>query len=160
MHREHIGGLHELWLKNGYQHAGSGVRYQDPDGLVHAIGVELCRAAHRLAPDGVHFLRRLIERTQDELDALLDLPPGTVAACEAGLETLPTGASARLRAEALAALGVPALAVPDQTLAPAQKLIFAHDDRGWHCVERVVLPALLCGAPPGQAAPWPRRASR
>lgn len=147
MYREHIGGLHELWLKNGYEHAGSGITYRDPEGLVSAIVVELCRSPHRLAPDGVHFLRRLIERTQDELDQLLDLPPGTVAACEAGLETLLPGAATRLRAEALAATGHAAVQLAEQTLAPAQKLVFAHGDQGWYCAERIVLPALLYGPP-------------
>ncbi len=153
MHKEHIGGLNELWLKNGYENvAGGGVQYRDPDGLMRAITLELCRSHHRLAPDGLHFLRRLLERTQDELDALLDLPAGTVAGCEAGMRTLPESASIRLRNAALEAAGALVTAVGEQTLAPAQKLVFAHADEGWYCAERVVLPALLHGPPAPRSA--------
>ncbi|MDX5410552.1 MAG: hypothetical protein LPJ94_10055 [Thauera sp.] len=148
MHKEHIGGLEGLWLQNGYEGSGDEVRIRDPEGLMSAIALELCRARHRLAPDGIRFLRRLIERSQAELDALLGLPEGTVAACETGAARLPEPASVRLRNEALAGIGAQDPAVEAQTLIPACKLVFAHGHEGWTCVERAVVPALLQGAPP------------
>lgn len=147
MHHEHTSGMRNVWLKNGYELSlGRGVRYHDPAGLARAIALELCLAPHRLAPDGTHFLRRLLELTQYELDQTLGVPIGTTAACEAGDHVLPEDRSRMLRLLAMEVLNPGAIApdAPEQPLPPAQKLIFEHVDRRWRCVERITAPALLC----------------
>lgn len=149
MRKQHIGGLEDLWLQNGYDTADGEVKWRDRDDLTRAITLELCHARHRLAPDGIRFLRRLTQRSESELDAMLGLADGTVAACEAGTTRLPEEASMRLRRAALSVVGAAGSEVVEaQTLIPARKLVFAHRDSGWYCAERSVVPALLQGAPP------------
>lgn len=153
MHREHIGGLRELWLRNGYEPGSSGsVKHRDPEGLTKAIAIELCCSHHRLSPDGIRFLRRLLELSQDEADDQFGLVSGTFTACETGAELLDAPTLERLRGDALAVCGREVAHIPEQCLAPAQKLVFSHSDYGWHCDERVIMPALLF-EPPDAAPP-------
>lgn len=150
MHHEHTSGLHNVWLKNGYGPGfGGGIRYDDPAGLLRAIAMELCLSPHRLAPEGTRLLRRLLSKSQEELDAALEVPSGTIAACEAGTQTLPEDRSRMLRLLAMEVLTPAAITTeaPEQNLAPAQKLVFEYVHGRWRCCERVTVPALLTGLP-------------
>lgn len=147
MRKEHLGGLEDLWLQNGYETIGGESRPVDPNGLIRAVAQELCNARHRLSPDGIAYLRRLIDRSPEDLDLMLGLEAGSVENFENGTARMPETGSMRLRSEALKTLGDPAL-VEAQTLAPATKLVFAHGEAGWRCVERTVVPALLKATPP------------
>lgn len=161
MHHDELSCLHNVWLKNGYQLGYDGeVHYEDPEGLARAITLELCLAPHRLAPEGTRYLARVLGLGASELDSALELPAGTVAACEAGSEALPPGASRMLRLLVVEALNPGALApeVPEQPLQPAQKLVFAHTDGRWQCCERVTAAALLTDLPPAQRDRGERRA--
>lgn len=155
MHHDQLSCLHNVWLRNGYclEHDGE-VRYENPDGLARAIALDLCTAPHRLAPEGTQFLRLLLGLTPGELDTALEVPPGTVTACETGSLALPEGRSRMLRLLVMEAVNPGALApeVPEQTLLPAQKLIFEYSDGRWHCCERVTAPALLSQTPREDAA--------
>ena len=146
MRKKRLYGLENLWLQNGYEILDGEPHPLDPDGLSRAVALELCHARHRLSADGIRYLRQFIALAPAELDRLLGLETGTVQTCECSTTRLPETSSMQLRCEALKALGEQHR-VEAQTLAPANKLVFALREAGWRCTERAEVPALLQAAP-------------
>jgi DNA-binding transcriptional regulator YiaG len=136
--------LQNVWLENGYQRHktkwGEGTSYCDIEGLSKAIAIELCVSNHRLTGDGVRFLRRRLELSQDQLGAELGCTGQAIAKWEKGEVAMIPAASARLlRLIALAAIA-PRITLSDALVEyneePPEKLVFSYsDETGWQCAE-------------------------
>lgn len=137
--------LDNVWLKNGFQEHktkfGTGFSYDDIEGLFHAITIELCVSPHRLTSDGVRYLRRRLEMTQEELGKELGCSNQAIAKWEKGdIDSIPVASARLLRLLALSRVA-PGVAL-DHALTkynkePAKEMVFAHSSQtGWQCVEQ------------------------
>jgi putative transcriptional regulator len=138
--------LKNIWLTNGFRRHetkwGSGTSYTDVEGLFRQIARHLCLSNHRLDGDGVRFLRKHLELTQDELGQALGCSSQAVAKWEKGEVANVPQAEARLlrllvlhQLEPLMALDR-AMAAYDQP--PEEKIVLTYKPgTGWSCASQV-----------------------
>lgn len=89
-------GLDGIVLINGFEHVetdyGPGVKVENVDGLLKAIGISIALDRTPLAPREFRFLRKLLDKTQEDLARLLKLDVQTVARYEKGQYPIPFAA--------------------------------------------------------------------
>lgn len=101
MHQLKGVGLPNVRLASGYRLEGEGddqtVSYCDVEGLYRALALAVsCRGAN-LTPAEFRFLRRRLDKSQQEVGAFLDVKDQTVAKWEKGQLPVPVASAALLK---------------------------------------------------------------
>lgn len=144
MLQDELSGLSNVWLENGYKRHdtewGPGTSVSDPEGLCRAITLELCVSPHHLCKEGVRYLRRSLQLTQQELGEELGCTAQAIAKWEKGEVSMIPVAPARLLRLLVLKRMAPEVTLrdglADYNESLPDKMVFSYDkEAGWRCAD-------------------------